>query len=49
MAYFEALYERQCRSPIGLFKVVEAKLLEPELVQKSIEKIKLIRERLWAI
>ena len=48
MAPFEALYGRRCRSPLGWFEVGEAKLLGPDLVQDSINKVKLIRERMLA-
>ena len=48
MAPFEALYGRRRRSPFGWFKVGEAKLLGPNLVQDSINKVKLIRERMLA-
>ena len=48
MAPFEALYGRRCRSPIEWFEIGETKLLEPNLVQDSIEKVCLIRERLVA-
>ena len=44
MAPFEALYGRRCRSPIGWFKIGEVKLLGPDLVQDSINKVHLIRE-----
>ena len=48
MAPFEALYGRRCRSPICWNEVGERKLLGPELVQLTTEKIQLIRERLLA-
>ena len=48
MAPFEALYGRRCRSPIGWFEIGEAKLLGPDLVQDSVEKVQLIKERLLA-
>ncbi|KAF3661735.1 putative UDP-glycosyltransferase 85A1-like [Capsicum annuum] len=48
MAPFEALYGRRCRSPISLFKVSEALVIEPDLVFDPLEKVQLIRERLWA-
>lgn len=44
IAMFEALYGRQCRSPIGWFKVEEAKLLGLDLVQEAQEKVKLNKE-----
>ena len=43
---FEALHGRKCRSPICWDEVGERKLLGPELVQITTEKIKLIREHL---
>ncbi|KAH0633271.1 hypothetical protein KY284_036057 [Solanum tuberosum] len=46
MAPFEALYGRRCRSPIGWFEVGEVALIDPELVDEAIEKVRLIRERL---
>ena len=48
MAPFVALYGRKCRSPICWNEVGERKLLGPELVQLTTEKIQLIRERLLA-
>ncbi|KAH9763231.1 Endonuclease [Citrus sinensis] len=46
MAPFEALYGRKCRSPICWDEVGERKLLGPELIQITVDKIKLIRGRL---
>ena len=46
MAPFEALYGRRCRTPVGWFETGEHQLLGPDLVQDSIERIRLIRERL---
>ena len=43
MAPFEALYGRKCRFPICWDEVGERKLLGPELIQITIDKIKLIR------
>jgi len=40
------LYGRRCRSPIGWFEVGEAKLLGADLVNQSMEKVKLIQEHL---
>ncbi|RVW89664.1 Transposon Ty3-G Gag-Pol polyprotein [Vitis vinifera] len=48
MAPFEALYGRRCRSPICWDDVGEKKLLGPELVQLTVEKVSLIKERLKA-
>ena len=46
MAPFEALYGRNCRSPICWDDVAERKLLGLEIVQQTIDKIQLIREQL---
>ncbi|GKV01835.1 hypothetical protein SLEP1_g14353 [Rubroshorea leprosula] len=46
MAPYEALYGRKCRSPICWDDVGERRMLGPELVQQTVEKIQLIRERL---
>ncbi|RVW80134.1 Retrovirus-related Pol polyprotein from transposon 17.6 [Vitis vinifera] len=48
MAPFEALYGRKCRSPICWNDVGERKLLGPELMQLTVEKVALIKERLKA-
>ena len=41
---YETLYGRRCRSPIRWFKVGEANVLEPDLVQKAMDKVRLIRQ-----
>jgi hypothetical protein len=46
MAPYEALYGRKCRSPICWDDVGERKILGPEIVQHTMDKIQLIRERL---
>lgn len=46
MAPYEALYGKRCHSPIGWFEVGEEYVLGPYLVQESIDKIQLIRQRL---
>ena len=48
MAPFEGLYGRRCRSPVCWDDVGKRKLLGPELVQLTVEKITLIKERLKA-
>ena len=48
MPPFEALFGRKCRSPLYWDEVGERKLLGPELVQQTKEKIELIRQRLVA-
>ena len=46
MTPFEGLYGRRCRSPVCWDDVGERKLLGPKLVQLTVEKITLIKERL---
>jgi len=46
MAPYEAMCGGRCRSPIGWFEVGEVELLGPYLVYQTIEKVKLIQERL---
>ncbi|XP_070020379.1 uncharacterized protein [Nicotiana sylvestris] len=48
LALYEALYGRKCRPPIGWFDVGKTMLVEPELIQWAIKKIKLIQDRLLA-
>nr|GEX18721.1 hypothetical protein [Tanacetum cinerariifolium] len=45
-APFEALYGRKCRTPIAWAEVGEGKLLGPEIVQETTDKIVQIKERL---
>ena len=44
-APYEALYGRKCRSPICWDEVGERRILGPEIVQRTSEKIDVIRER----
>ncbi|XP_070002502.1 uncharacterized protein [Nicotiana sylvestris] len=46
MAPFEALYGRQCRSPIRCFEPDEAKLYGTDLVKDALEKVNLIQKQL---
>ena len=46
MAPYEALYGRKCRSPVCWDEVGERRILGPEIVQRTSEKIDVIRERL---
>lgn len=46
MAPYEALYGRKCRSPICWDEVGETKLWGSDLVQQSVETVKVIRQRL---
>nr|GEW65723.1 putative reverse transcriptase domain-containing protein [Tanacetum cinerariifolium] len=45
---FEALYERKCRMPIAWAEVGESKLIGPEIVQETTDKIMQIKEILKA-
>ena len=49
MVPFEGLYGRRCRSPVCWGDVGERKLLGPKLVQLTVEKKALIKERLKTI
>ena len=46
MAPYEAIYGKQCRSPLCWSEVGERRLIGPELVQLTAEKVDVIRERL---
>ena len=46
MAPYEALYGRKCRTPVCWDEVGERKLVGPEIVQMTCDKIKVIRDRL---
>ncbi|KAL9374753.1 hypothetical protein Peur_031632 [Populus x canadensis] len=46
MAPYEALYGRKCRSPVCWFEVGEKRLMGPELIQITSEKIEVIRKKL---
>jgi hypothetical protein len=46
MAPYEALYGKQCRTPLCWDEVGERKLTAPDMVQITTDKIKIIRERL---
>ena len=45
MAPYEALCGRKCRTPVCWDKVGERKLVGPEIVQVTFDKIKVIRDR----
>ncbi|GKD06624.1 putative reverse transcriptase domain-containing protein, partial [Tanacetum coccineum] len=47
-APFEALYGRKCRSPMLWAKIGEGNLIGPELVQETIDKVVVIKEKLKA-
>jgi hypothetical protein len=46
MTPHETLYGRKCRTPIYWDEVGERKLLGPEIIQMTIEKVKTIRQRM---
>ncbi|PKA63823.1 hypothetical protein AXF42_Ash004832 [Apostasia shenzhenica] len=48
MTLYEALYDRKCRSPLYWDEVGERKMLGPEIIEVTLQKIKIIRERLLA-
>nr|GEV48212.1 reverse transcriptase domain-containing protein [Tanacetum cinerariifolium] len=48
-APFKALYERKCRSPILWAKIRESRLIGPELVQETNDKVVLIKKKLKAV
>ena len=45
----EALYGRKCRTPLCLTKLSEKKVIGPNLIQETEEKVKMIRERLKVV
>ncbi|GJT90573.1 putative reverse transcriptase domain-containing protein [Tanacetum coccineum] len=48
-APFKALYGRKCRSPVLWAKIGENRLVGPELVQETTDKVILIKERLKTV
>ena len=48
MVPYEVLYGRRYRSPICWDEVGERQIVGPELIQNTIEKVKLIRSRILA-
>ena len=46
MELYEALYERKCRTPLCWTKLSEKKIIGPDVIQETEEKVKMIRERL---
>ena len=46
MASYESLYGRKCQIPLCWDEVCERKLKNVELIEATLEKIKIIRERL---
>ena len=48
MAPFEALYGQRCKTPLCWFESGENVVLRPEIVQQTIEKVKMIQEKMKA-
>ena len=48
MSPYEALYGKQCRTPLCWNEIGERKLLGPEIVQMTMDKVNIIRARLKA-
>ena len=46
MAPYEALYGRKCRTPLCWMELGERKVIGPDLIQETEERVKMIRERL---
>ncbi|XP_043717774.1 uncharacterized protein LOC122665688 [Telopea speciosissima] len=46
MAPYEALYDRKCRSALYWDEVGERRILGPEIIQKTHDQVKLIRQRI---
>ena len=46
MAPYKALYIRKCRTPLCWTELSEKKIIGPDLIQETKEKVKMIRERL---
>ena len=46
MAPYEALYGRKCRTPLCWTELSKRKVIGPDLIQETEEKVKMIRERL---
>ncbi|KAJ9556102.1 hypothetical protein OSB04_010716 [Centaurea solstitialis] len=47
-APYEALYGCKCRSPLNLLEVGESRLIRPDIVQETTDKIKMVQEKLKA-
>ena len=49
MAPYEALYGRKCRTPLCWIELIKKKIIGPDLIQETEEKVKMIRERLKVV
>ena len=46
MTPYKALYGRKCRTPLCWTELSEKKVIDPDLIQETKEKVKMIKERL---
>ena len=49
MTPYEALYGRKCKTPLCWTELSEKKVIGPDLIQETEEKVKMIRERLKVV
>lgn len=49
MAPYEALYNRKCRMPLYWEEVEDKKMYDVELIQVTIEKVKIIKDQIKAV
>ena len=49
MAPYEAFYERKCKTPLCWIELSEKKIIGPDLIQETEEKVKMIREGLKVV
>ena len=45
---YEALYGRKCKTPLCWYQYGEVVLVEPELLEQTIKKVKMVRDRMQA-
>ena len=48
MASYEALYGKRCRTPLYWYQDGEAALVGPKLLEQTIEKVRMVRNRMQA-
>jgi len=48
MAPYEALYDKKCMTPVSWYQDGEAVLIGPELLEQTIEKMRMVRDRMEA-
>lgn len=49
MARYEALYNRKCRTPLYWEEVEDKKMYDVELIQVTIEKVKIIKDQIKVV